>query len=263
LTPGIWTTDRSGAAGYNGGQLTEGDGPGHFTNSFGGTSSACPGAAGVVALVLAVNPELKWHEVKALIKGACDKIDPQGGAYDSVGHSHFYGHGRLNAATAVALAQPAAQSGITVSRQFDAAIPDLQTVRFEIDVSDNSPVNAVSVELNLRHTFIGDLIVTLEPPAATGVGAVTLHQREGGSAKDLVRQYDSATTAALGNFAGKRCKGKWTLQITDAAAQDSGTLVSFTLRLSFAHQDRVAVAPASKDVIRRAVRRRRARAMRS
>jgi subtilisin-like proprotein convertase family protein len=148
-----------------------------------------------------------------------------------------------------------------VARQFDAPIPDLQTVRFEIDVADNTPVDAVSIDLNLRHTFIGDLIVTLEPPAAIGVAAVTLHRRDGGSAKDLMRQYDSATTPALGNFAGKRCKGKWTLQITDAAAQDSGTLVSFTLRLSFPHQDRGVVAPRAKAPARRVVRRRRAPAM--
>src|SRR4029077_6855072 len=105
-TSGIWTTDRVGDEGYNVGNPTAGDAAGNFTNSFGGTSSACPGAAGVAALALAINPNLKWHEVKDLLKRACNKIDPQGGNYDVSGHSQKYGFGRLNARTAVELAQP-------------------------------------------------------------------------------------------------------------------------------------------------------------
>ena len=50
LTAGIWTTDVSGAGGYNFGSESDGDAAGNYTNSFGGTSSACPGAAGVAAL---------------------------------------------------------------------------------------------------------------------------------------------------------------------------------------------------------------------
>jgi subtilisin family serine protease len=38
LTPGIWTTDRSGTVGYNESPSPAGD----FTEGFGGTSSACP-----------------------------------------------------------------------------------------------------------------------------------------------------------------------------------------------------------------------------
>lgn len=51
-TPGIWTTDRSGITGYNEGHSGQGDNDGKYTNSFGGTSSACPGVAGVAALIL-------------------------------------------------------------------------------------------------------------------------------------------------------------------------------------------------------------------
>jgi len=72
---------------------------------------------------------------------------------------------------------------------------------------------------------------------------VTLHNRAGGSTHDLKKTYDASTTSALGGLAGKSCKGIWTLQIQDAAAQDSGTLVSFALILSFAHPDRVVRAP--------------------
>ena len=88
LTPGIWTTDRTGRSGYS---------DDDYTNSFGGTSSACPGAAGVAALVLSCNPSLNWDEVKSVLRRTCDRIDPAGDEYDEEGHSPHYGYGRLNA----------------------------------------------------------------------------------------------------------------------------------------------------------------------
>jgi subtilisin family serine protease len=246
LTAGIWTTDRTGRNGYNSGLATAGDLAGDFTNNFGGTSSACPGAAGVAALVLSVNPDLSWLEVKDILKRACEKIDPQGGQYSAAGHSPKYGFGRLNARSAVDLAKPQPQSGIIVQRTFDAPIPDLQTVEFTLAVAESTTVEALAVEIDLDHTYIGDLIITLQPPSAAGTGAIVLHRREGGSAKNLKKRYDASITTALGRLAGKSCKGTWTLKIQDAAAEDSGKLRSFSLALSFPHVDRAVAVPAPR-----------------
>ena len=60
----------------------------------------------MAALVIARNPALRRQEVKEILRQACDRIDPQGGAYDASGHSKKYGFGRLNAETAVRLALP-------------------------------------------------------------------------------------------------------------------------------------------------------------
>lgn len=107
LTPGVWTSDRSGAEGYNPGNTSLGDAVGDYTNSFSGTSSSCPGVAGVAALVLAVNPAFSAEEVKDLIARTCDRIDEEAGSYDAAGHSHLYGFGRVNAEAAVLEAQRA------------------------------------------------------------------------------------------------------------------------------------------------------------
>jgi subtilisin family serine protease len=103
-TPGIWTTDRHGREGYNMGDDSLGDAAGDYTNSFGGTSSAAPGVAGVVALILAANPELRWDEVRQVLRESADRIDDNAGEYDQNGHSARYGYGRVNAAAAVRLA---------------------------------------------------------------------------------------------------------------------------------------------------------------
>ena len=240
LTTGIWTTDRLGRAGYNPDEQghAAGDSAFNYTHSFGGTSSACPGAAGVAALVLSINPELKWLDVKELLKNACDKIDPQEGKYDSNGHSPKYGYGRLNALTAVKLAKPQPKNLVTINHRFDAPIFDMQTVSFALDVAEKTPVESLNVNVEILHSYIGDLIITLIPPTETGLGEVVLHSRAGGSTKNLKQRYDAVTTPVLSKFSGKSCGGTWVLKIEDAAAQDFGTLVSFGLDLSFPHQVR-------------------------
>lgn len=234
LTRGIWTTDRSGSKGYNPGNPQAGDAAGGYTNRFGGTSSACPGAAGVAALVLSVNPDLKWHEVKNVLRRACDRIDPQNGNYDVNGHSPLYGHGRLNARMAVDLARPQQQSTITVTRTFNLPLPDLQTVTASLDVAEAAPVLGLAVSVDIRHTFIGDLVITVIPPASLGAGRIRLHNRTGGSTRNLKKTYDAAMVPALAALQNRNCSGTWQLEIRDAAARDIGTLVSFGLQLTLA-----------------------------
>lgn len=76
---------------------------GDYDFSFGGTSSACPLAAGVVALVLGANPELNASEAKHIIQDTARKIG-DAGHYDENGHSRIFGYGCIDAAAAVKLA---------------------------------------------------------------------------------------------------------------------------------------------------------------
>lgn len=96
-TAGIWTTDLTGHDGYNPGSPLFGDGEGNYTNGFGGTSSACPLAAGVVALILSREPDLTRAEVMRRLKDTADRTDFGSGSYGIDGRSIFYGFGRVNA----------------------------------------------------------------------------------------------------------------------------------------------------------------------
>lgn len=75
-----------------------------YTDQFGGTSSACPFAAGVAGLILSANPELTAAQVRDVLKRSATRIDPVWGKWDTEGHSEFYGAGLVNAYAAVKMA---------------------------------------------------------------------------------------------------------------------------------------------------------------
>jgi subtilisin family serine protease len=82
---GITTTDRMGADGY--------ESSSNYTSTFGGTSSATPLVAGVVADILACNPNLTAAQVRQALRDGADKIGPY--SYPS-GRNDYYGYGRVN-----------------------------------------------------------------------------------------------------------------------------------------------------------------------
>lgn len=82
---GVRTTDRMGGPGYN---------STNYTNTFGGTSSACPVVSGVAALVLGYDASLTSDEVKTLLYSTA--LTSNG-----MGDSNQYGAGRVNALGAI------------------------------------------------------------------------------------------------------------------------------------------------------------------
>lgn len=235
LTPGIWTTDRSGQVGYNpGGGVNLGDAEGNFTNKFGGTSSACPGVAGVAALVIARNPNLRGDEVKDIIKRSCDQIDTAGGQYDSNGHSPFYGFGRVNAKKAVELAMPTQAATVAIRTVMrDVAIKDLKTSKLELPIADTGALKSIKVAVDIEHTFIGDLVVSIKPPASAGAAAITLHNREGGATDNIKKTYDEVNAPGLVALKNKSPQGTWTLVVEDKDRQDTGKIRGFSVEMSF------------------------------
>jgi subtilisin family serine protease len=234
LTPGIWTTDRSGAAGYNPGQTSRGDAAGNYTNSFGGTSSACPGVAGVAALILSRNPDLRWDEVREVIKNACDKIDQMHGNYDADGRSPWYGYGRVNARKAVELAMPAQKRPVvTISVRRDVPIPDRKSAQLSLNVAEERLLKALKVSVDIEHSYCGDLVVTLKPPSVSGIADIVLHDRQGGPARHLKQTYDAANVPALATVAGKSPQGTWTLLVEDKARRNTGKLRELKFEMIF------------------------------
>ena len=102
-------------------------------------------------------------------------------------------------------------------------IPDLATVSDTITVPDSETATSVSVEVDITHTYIGDLKIDIIAPDGT---SITLHDNSGGSANDIDKSYDPL-------FGSIPISGVWTLQIHDNYNADPGVLNSWTLTINY------------------------------
>ncbi|MEM1324054.1 MAG: S8 family serine peptidase [Bacteroidota bacterium] len=106
----IYATDISGSNGYSSGD---------YVSNFNGTSSACPNAAGVMALILSANSGLTEAQARAAIEGTCDKVGGysygNNGAQPNGTWSSELGHGRVNAQAAVASVAPSSPDDAGIS----------------------------------------------------------------------------------------------------------------------------------------------------
>ncbi len=227
---GIVTTDRRGSSGYQSGDHTT-------VERFGGTSSATPLVAGICALMLSVNPELTAKEVKEILKDSAEKIDPQGGNYDNNGHSRLYGFGRVDAQRAVKAARDRRTTGGVTEVRFesnpDLAIPDNQPVGISdaIVVNRSSSVGTVAVEVNITHTYRGDLKLALISPMGTAVRLFGRTAPIFDGRDNLVARFTTENVPALAALSGESAEGNWTLQVADLAAVDVGKLNTWILTL--------------------------------
>ncbi len=233
FTDGIWTTDRTGRNGFNRGESIENTDI-DYTSDFGGTSSACPGVAGVAALIISTNPELRSDQVKDIIKNSCDKIDQENGQYSEQGHSPFYGYGRVNAYNAIKLAKPK-QYNHTVKHCVikEVEIKDNKTQSLSLEIADNKVLKDIIVGVEITHSFVGDLIVDLICPKGLSIKSIRLHNQQQENNDNLIKQYDQINTTALSQLIGKKPQGKWRLRVKDTATDDSGSINAFFLQLSF------------------------------
>lgn len=224
---GITTTDNEGAGA--GSDFTAGS---RFTDRFGGTSSATPTVAGVCALILSANPGLTGREVRELLQKTADKdlslvTDTpvnEPGAFNAAGFSLWFGHGKVNAFQAVkaATAGSGAERLVDVQSNAPLSIPDVSTpVMSSIDVTEDGAITELRVQVNITHTYIGDLRVDLIAPDGT---AVVLHNNTGGSADDLVRTYSVQNTPALRPLLTRPIRGRWQLRVRDTFRLDVGRL---------------------------------------
>jgi hypothetical protein len=92
-------------------------------------------------------------------------------------------------------------------------------------VTDAFTAKSLAVEVDVTHTWRGDLVVTL---LRDGSVVKVLADRTGGSAHDIKETF-TLTAAELGS---SNPRGTWALQVVDTAAQDTGTInsVKFTFQ---------------------------------
>ncbi len=224
----IATTDITGDRGYN-----RSANAGDYVLNFNGTSSACPQAAAVCALVLSANPTLSEAEVRTILRETADKVGSV--TYDANGHHERMGQGRVNALQAVRRARPAVETGTEFDRFPNLAIPDANAsgISEAVEVAATGVVTGIEVEVDIEHSYRGDLRVSLLPPEGA---AILLHNRDGGGAKDLKELYSPANSPALASLLQTQpgAAGIWRLQVADLASWDVGRLKHWRLKLAVA-----------------------------
>jgi hypothetical protein len=107
-----------------------------------------------------------------------------------------------------------------------AAIPDANASGFTstVEVSGAAAGARVRVSVNVSHPYRGDLVVTLLGP---GGRSLVLHDKQGGSADDVVIADQEVPAAVAGAI-----NGRWQLRVVDTARDDAGRLTSFSLSVN-------------------------------
>ncbi|MDQ2583873.1 S8 family peptidase [Saccharothrix yanglingensis] len=107
-----------------------------------------------------------------------------------------------------------------VTNGTDVSIPDNSTVNSPIALACSGNASATTtVQVNIVHTYIGDLVVDLVAPDGS---VYNLHNRSGGSTDNINRSYTV-------NASSEVAAGTWQLRVRDAAFLDTGYINSWTL----------------------------------
>jgi subtilisin family serine protease len=180
------------------------------TATLSGTSMASPHVAGVAALYLATNPTATPAQVNTAIinNSTPNKVtDARTGSPNRLLYSLF--------------GSTPPPTGQTYTNSADYTINDNATVNSPIVVSGRSGNGQAStpVAVNIVHTYVGDLVVSLVAPDGT---TYTLRSRTGGSADNIVQTYTV-------NLSGEAMNGTWNLRVADQAGGDVGYINSWSL----------------------------------
>jgi len=118
---------------------------------------------------------------------------------------------------------PSTDDTVLTAEGTGGAIPDNDETGFSntVTVEGAGSVTGLVLDLELRHTYIGDLTVELSHGDRTHV----VHNRDGGDLDDIVKE------APISAFNGMDAAGEWTLRVIDGADRDEGNVVAWSLRI--------------------------------
>jgi len=137
--------------------------------------------------------------------------------------------------------------GSSLTPNVPVTIPDNGTAVSTLQVGQNVTLSDVNVRVEINHTYVGDLIVSLRSPAGT---TVTLLSRPSCGDNNMNVTFDDSSNVNLQNhcngttpwysgvarpyqplsaFNGQSSAGTWTLTVSDNQGADTGTLVDWEL----------------------------------
>lgn len=276
-SPAILTTDRLGCGkGYSISNTStnlsfqkgnDGNRYCNYTATFNGTSAAAPITSGVVALLLQVNPNLTWRDVKYLLAQSATQIDasissfenplysivsatdyadhksPTGYVYEQAWITNaagfkfhnWYGFGRLNAEAAIALAKSYSSTlGAAYDTNWNASH---KKTGLSLSIPDYSSVGvtdtitmstAMKIEsVQLRVKITHANIGQLALELTSPSGTKSIVVNMNNSL-DLISNYNNETLLTNA-FYQESAVGTWTLKVIDGRTGTTGTLTEWSL----------------------------------
>ncbi|MDW8207409.1 MAG: S8 family serine peptidase [Chloroherpetonaceae bacterium] len=234
--PGVISTDRTGAEGFNTSEFDADPFPDlNYTSTFGGTSAAAPIVAGVIALGKQAQPALDVRFARHLLARTSLLIDPldttesgDGWRVNAAGlaFNQNYGFGLINADAftqeAVRYTGVTPLQTVTTGRQeVNAPIPDnsVAGIARTFVVSADTPLEDVLITLEIDHSTRGQLEAYLTSPRGTTCRLFRRHPADSGSGI-----YWTFCTNA---FWGENPRGMWTLKMVDTQAGRTGIWRAF------------------------------------
>ncbi|MFJ6631984.1 S8 family peptidase [Streptomyces sp. NPDC091376] len=211
-TPGTVTTPQNGILStLNSGATTQ---AAENYKPYQGTSMAAPHIAGLAALLESAKPALTPAEIESAIKANARPLPGtcSGGC----------GTGVADAAKTVNAVTGTTPGGTTFTNGTDVAIGDNATASSSIAVTGrtgNAPA-ALKVDVDIKHTWRGDLVVDLVAPDGT---VRNLKSSSGSdSADNVIATYTVDASSEVAN-------GTWQLRVRDVASGDTGYINSWSL----------------------------------
>jgi hypothetical protein len=96
-----------------------------------------------------------------------------------------------------------------------------EAVTSVVAVDQDITIHTMTVTVDITHTYIGDLQVTVTSPG--GQEVVLKAFSEGGGDDNIQKTYD------VKDFDGQEARGDWTLKVTDQWEKDTGSLAAWSL----------------------------------
>jgi subtilisin family serine protease len=146
----VATTDMLGANGF---------GSGSYYYTFNGTSAACPNAAGVMGLILSMNPNLQHWQARFILENTAERV----GGYDysatksSGSWSFELGYGRVNAYKAIEATQSTVGLTANEPKDFTAFVYYGTDGMPYLNLNANQPSNVTVALYDVMGRFIDNI----------------------------------------------------------------------------------------------------------
>jgi subtilisin-like proprotein convertase family protein len=240
----------------------------NYTVSMNGTSSAGPTVAAFAAVLLEVNPEFTWRDIKHIMANTGAIVDADNETVlefnetnitmhdwitNSAGYSHhnWFGFGKLDIKAGIEFARTMTPNNLGSFITYELIDADSIDPNWVMNIADQINTDTITVSANASSNgkiewtvlrlwfdwpYIRDIGVRLTSPDGTTINAKYPYSAQTGNPKDLATDEtsdDYYVDIGIAGFYGENIAGDWTIEVinweSDNSSNTTGTLDNWGL----------------------------------